>query len=105
MGILMARHNIPENQAFNTLRRYSQDHNVKLRDVALLLCEQGALPKTCPRAAGPGLQQGGGTLGAAVPHRGPGPGPPPWGRRSPDLHSGASQRSPVIGLTRIAVSG
>ncbi|ROV68785.1 GAF and ANTAR domain-containing protein [Streptomyces globisporus] len=45
MGILMARHNIPENQAFNTLRRYSQDNNVKLREVALLVCEQGALPQ------------------------------------------------------------
>ncbi|MEU3880623.1 ANTAR domain-containing response regulator [Streptomyces californicus] len=46
MGILMARHHIPENQAFNTLRRYSQNHNAKLRDVALLVCDQGALPKT-----------------------------------------------------------
>ncbi|MFD4750845.1 GAF and ANTAR domain-containing protein [Streptomyces rubiginosohelvolus] len=45
MGILMASHRIPENEAFNALRRYSQDNNVKLRDVALLVCEQGALPK------------------------------------------------------------
>lgn len=45
MGILMARHNIPEDQAFNVLRRYSQDNNVKLREVALLVCEQGALPQ------------------------------------------------------------
>lgn len=45
MGIHMARHNISENQAFNTLRRYSQDNNVKLREVALLVCEQGGLPQ------------------------------------------------------------
>ncbi|MYT80915.1 Response regulator with putative antiterminator output domain [Streptomyces sp. MnatMP-M77] len=44
MGILMARHNIPENEAFNRLRAYSQNHNVKLREVAVLVCEQGALP-------------------------------------------------------------
>lgn len=45
MGILMARHNIPENEAFNRLRGYSQNNNVKLREVALLVCEQGALPQ------------------------------------------------------------
>ncbi|MGW6467015.1 GAF and ANTAR domain-containing protein [Streptomyces rubiginosohelvolus] len=46
MGILMARHNIPENEAFNRLRGYSQNNNVKLREVALLVCEQGALPRS-----------------------------------------------------------
>ncbi|MGW5803562.1 GAF and ANTAR domain-containing protein [Streptomyces bacillaris] len=45
MGILMARYNIVENEAFNRLRGYSQNHNVKLREVALLVCEQGALPQ------------------------------------------------------------
>ncbi|MGW4628085.1 GAF and ANTAR domain-containing protein [Streptomyces rubiginosohelvolus] len=45
MGILMARHNIPENEAFNRLRDYSQNNNVKLREVALLVCGQGALPQ------------------------------------------------------------
>ncbi|MFD4025749.1 GAF and ANTAR domain-containing protein [Streptomyces sp. NPDC058576] len=45
MGILMARHHIPENEAFDRLRRYSQDNNVKLREVALLVCEQGGLPQ------------------------------------------------------------
>ncbi|MFJ3561203.1 GAF and ANTAR domain-containing protein [Streptomyces anulatus] len=44
MGILMARHRIPENEAFNVLRRYSQDANVKLRDVARRVTELGALP-------------------------------------------------------------
>ncbi|MEU1871023.1 MULTISPECIES: GAF and ANTAR domain-containing protein [unclassified Streptomyces] len=44
MGILMGRHRLTEDQAFATLRRYSQDHNVKLRDVAARVCERGALP-------------------------------------------------------------
>ncbi|KUN79085.1 antitermination regulator [Streptomyces bungoensis] len=34
MGILMERHRLSEEDAFNVLRRISQDHNVKLRDVA-----------------------------------------------------------------------
>ncbi|WP_109032187.1 GAF and ANTAR domain-containing protein [Streptomyces rubrogriseus] len=44
MGILMGRHRISEDQAFAALRRYSQDHNVKLRDVAAQVCERGGLP-------------------------------------------------------------
>ncbi|NEB12573.1 GAF and ANTAR domain-containing protein [Streptomyces coelicoflavus] len=44
MGILMGRHRLTEDQAFATLRRYSQDNNVKLRDVAARVCEQGGLP-------------------------------------------------------------
>ncbi|WP_282085809.1 GAF and ANTAR domain-containing protein [Streptomyces tendae] len=44
MGILMGRHRLTEDQAFGTLRRYSQDHNVKLRDVAARVCERGTLP-------------------------------------------------------------
>lgn len=44
MGILMGRHRLTEDQAFATLRRYSQDHNVKLREVAARVCERGALP-------------------------------------------------------------
>ncbi|MEV6263955.1 GAF and ANTAR domain-containing protein [Streptomyces sp. NPDC051784] len=46
MGILMARHQIAENEAFNVLRRYSQDRNVKLRELARQVCEQGRLPAT-----------------------------------------------------------
>ncbi|MEV7687832.1 GAF and ANTAR domain-containing protein [Streptomyces bungoensis] len=34
MGILMERHRLSEDDAFNVLRRISQEHNVKLRDVA-----------------------------------------------------------------------
>ncbi|MFC8087693.1 GAF and ANTAR domain-containing protein [Streptomyces sp. NPDC057340] len=44
MGILMGRHRLTEDQAFAALRRYSQDHNVKLRDVAARVCERGAMP-------------------------------------------------------------
>ncbi|WP_121750765.1 GAF and ANTAR domain-containing protein [Streptomyces sp. E2N166] len=44
MGILMGRHRLTEDQAFATLRRYSQDRNEKLRDVARRVCEQGGLP-------------------------------------------------------------
>ncbi|MFG2682227.1 GAF and ANTAR domain-containing protein [Streptomyces sp. NPDC048392] len=44
MGILMGSHRLSEEQAFAALRRYSQDHNVKLRDVARRVCERGGLP-------------------------------------------------------------
>ncbi|WP_395576489.1 GAF and ANTAR domain-containing protein [Streptomyces sp. BK79] len=43
MGILMGRHRLTEDQAFATLRRYSQDRNVKLREVARRVCEEGGL--------------------------------------------------------------
>ncbi|MFG2768116.1 GAF and ANTAR domain-containing protein [Streptomyces rubiginosohelvolus] len=45
MGILMARRSIVENEAFNMLRRHSQDHNVKLREVARQVTEIGTLPR------------------------------------------------------------
>ncbi|WP_371663429.1 GAF and ANTAR domain-containing protein [Streptomyces sp. NBC_00280] len=44
MGILMGRHHITEEQAFDVLRRYSQQNNTKLREVARRVCEQGGLP-------------------------------------------------------------
>ncbi|MEU4656443.1 GAF and ANTAR domain-containing protein [Streptomyces sp. NPDC023723] len=44
MGILMGGHRLTEKQAFDVLRRYSQERNVKLRDVARRVCEQGRLP-------------------------------------------------------------
>ncbi|GGY41413.1 transcription antitermination regulator [Streptomyces djakartensis] len=34
MGILMERHGLSEDEAFAVLRRLSQEHNIKLRDVA-----------------------------------------------------------------------
>ncbi|MGV9247818.1 GAF and ANTAR domain-containing protein [Streptomyces sp. NPDC003710] len=43
MGILMGSHHLTEEQAFDVLRRYSQQHNVKLREVARHVCEQGSL--------------------------------------------------------------
>ncbi|HZO65230.1 MAG TPA: GAF and ANTAR domain-containing protein [Kribbellaceae bacterium] len=44
MGILMERYQINGDQAFAILRRYSQDTNTKLRDVAQQLIENRALP-------------------------------------------------------------
>ncbi|MEO6604596.1 MAG: GAF and ANTAR domain-containing protein, partial [Aeromicrobium sp.] len=38
-GILMERYDLDANRAFDFLRRQSQDHNVKLRDVALWVVE------------------------------------------------------------------
>ncbi|MEV2211640.1 GAF and ANTAR domain-containing protein [Streptomyces sp. NPDC050997] len=43
MGILMGRHHLTEEQAFDVLRRYSQENNIKLREVARLVCEKGSL--------------------------------------------------------------
>ncbi|MGV9453718.1 GAF and ANTAR domain-containing protein [Streptomyces sp. NPDC003635] len=43
MGILMGTHHLTEEQAFDTLRRYSQSQNIKLRDVARQICERGSL--------------------------------------------------------------
>jgi GAF domain-containing protein len=43
-GILMERFGIDSDQAFAVLRRYSQDNNVKLRDVAQRLIDTRTLP-------------------------------------------------------------
>ncbi|MFF4898614.1 GAF and ANTAR domain-containing protein [Streptomyces sp. NPDC001068] len=43
MGILMGGHQLTEEQAFGVLRRYSQENNVKLREVARRVCEEGPL--------------------------------------------------------------
>jgi AmiR/NasT family two-component response regulator len=43
-GILMERFDIDEEQAFSVLRRYSQDHNVKLHEVAARLVTERRLP-------------------------------------------------------------
>lgn len=43
-GILMERHNLSTEQAFEVLRRYSQDHNLKLREVARQLVDTRQLP-------------------------------------------------------------
>ena len=44
MGILIERHRITSDEAFEMLRRTSQDHNVKLREVARRVIETGAEP-------------------------------------------------------------
>lgn len=43
MGILMGSGNLTEEQAFDVLRRYSQQNNVKLREVAQRVCDVGNL--------------------------------------------------------------
>lgn len=43
MGILMGGHHLTEEQAFGVLRRYSQENNIKLREVARRVCEEGPL--------------------------------------------------------------
>ncbi|TCC47000.1 ANTAR domain-containing protein [Kribbella pittospori] len=44
MGILMERYNLDDERAFEVLKRYSQDTNTKLRDVAIQLIESRKLP-------------------------------------------------------------
>ncbi|MGC0335057.1 AmiR/NasT family two-component response regulator [Streptomyces sp. SLBN-8D4] len=43
MGILMGSRHLTEEQAFGVPRRYSQEKNIKLREVARLICEHGTL--------------------------------------------------------------
>ncbi|NUQ97749.1 MAG: GAF and ANTAR domain-containing protein [Streptomyces sp.] len=43
MGILMGAHHLTEEQAFDTLRRFSQENNIKLHEVARRVCEQGTV--------------------------------------------------------------
>jgi GAF domain-containing protein len=61
MGILMERYGLDEARAFEVLRRYSQDHNRKLRDVAQELLDTRNLPSArrtaaSTPAAAPGLR-------------------------------------------------
>ncbi|WP_371407648.1 ANTAR domain-containing protein [Kribbella sp. NBC_00662] len=44
MGILMERYDLDSDRAFAILRRYSQDTNTKLRDVAAQLIQTRKLP-------------------------------------------------------------
>jgi transcriptional regulator with GAF, ATPase, and Fis domain len=44
MGILMERHGLSEENAFAVLKKASQDHNIKLREVARKVCETGERP-------------------------------------------------------------
>jgi GAF domain-containing protein len=45
MGILMERYDLDSDKAFQVLRRYSQDTNTKLRDVAQQLIDSRRLPR------------------------------------------------------------
>lgn len=45
-GILMERYDLDDRRAFDVLRRYSQDHNIKLAEVARLLVSTGKLPRS-----------------------------------------------------------
>lgn len=58
-GILMERHGLRHEQAFEVLRRYSQQHNIKLREVAQFLVETRDLPTS--RAAVNEQQRGTGS--------------------------------------------
>jgi GAF domain-containing protein len=44
LGIVMERYKVPEPEAFDLLRKHSQERNVKLRDLARQLTETGELP-------------------------------------------------------------
>ena len=44
MGILIERHRMTSEEAFGALRRASQDHNVKLREIARRVVETGSEP-------------------------------------------------------------
>ena len=55
MGVLMTRHHVTRDQAFDLLRIASQNSNRKLRDVAVDVAESGELPLPARRrrTAGP----------------------------------------------------
>ncbi len=61
-GILMERFSLGSEEAFTVLKRYSNEHNIKIRDVAVNLLATGELPSGKPAAgdaavratAGPG---------------------------------------------------
>jgi GAF domain-containing protein len=43
-GVLMERYDLDAGRAFEVLRRYSQDSNIKLRDVSQMIVERRAVP-------------------------------------------------------------
>jgi GAF domain-containing protein len=47
-GILMERYDLDDERAFEVLRRYSQNSNVKLRDVAQMVVDTRSLPDAPP---------------------------------------------------------
>jgi GAF domain-containing protein len=61
-GILMERHGLDEKRAFEVLRRYSQDHNLKLRQVAEYLVATRRLPDRDDAATPGQLSDAGGSV-------------------------------------------
>lgn len=49
-GMLMQRYGLDLDQSFELLRRYSQDHNIKLRDLAERLVRSGGITNTLEEA-------------------------------------------------------
>ncbi len=47
VGIVMERYKVSEQQAFTVLKKASQDHNVKLRELARSVTETGDIPGAC----------------------------------------------------------
>jgi signal transduction protein with GAF and PtsI domain len=82
-GILMERFGLPPEKAFAVLRRYSQQHNIKLHDIASTLVNTGALPGEAVSADGEAASLHGKAVtsdGAANPDRAlAGPGGRPVG--------------------------
>ena len=58
MGILMERYDLDSDRAFTVLRRYSQDTNTKLRDVAQQLIDTRKLPRTAAQRSNAGVAAG-----------------------------------------------
>ncbi len=52
----MERHKIDANQALNILKRHSQNHNIRLHDIARNLISDGVLP-TSPTSEGQAWEQ------------------------------------------------
>jgi hypothetical protein len=47
-GMLMQRYHLTLDQAFEVLRRYSQNYNIKLKDLAARLTQEGHIPEANP---------------------------------------------------------
>ena len=96
-GILMERFGLPPEKAFAVLRRYSQQHNIKLHDIASTLVNTGALPGEAVSVDGEAASLHGKAVtsdGAANPDRAlAGPGGRPVGASG---QSGADGGTPPV---------
>jgi len=75
-GILMERLHLTPDLAFEELRRESQAHNRKLRDLAAELAETGVWPLDATSVNGNGTSNGNGNGGRPVPRETGRPAPP-----------------------------